>query len=517
MENAGKDRRINMWIAFFAVLKLAIHFATNTVYGLHRDAFLYLEESKHLQWGFVEVPPLTPFIAKLPLWLGGSTFVIRLFPALAGAATVLLAGMLVRRLGGGTWAVAIACSALIISPILLFCNTLFQPVSFNQLFWFMLAYAFIRLVQTGDHRYWYGIGVISGIGMLNKYSIGFYILALAAALLLSSHRKWYATRHPYFASLLALLIFLPNIIWQFQHELPVIHHLTALQENQLAHVTLADYILPFFWFHMGTIVIWTAALIALAVYKPFRAYRFIATAWLIAVVLVGIMGGRTYYVIGAFTVLLVFGGLLAERIIRPAWGKAVLLAVCILIVAPFMPHSIPMLQVDKYRQYTAVMAEKYGFSGILKDEDGIYQELPQNMADMFGWEEMAGKVYRHYHALPDSVRDGCLIYGESYGHAGAINHYNRNTDLPEAVSMNSSFVLWFPERTDIDNILVVAGSKRDSSQWFQKVALLDSNSNPFARDPGYIYHYTDPKDLFQEEIGPWIRENKARHGLRMTD
>ena len=513
MEKTGNDRVIMRWIAFFAILKLGIHFATNTVYGLHRDAFLYLAESGHLQWGFVEVPPLTPFIAKLPLWLGGSTFIIRLFPALAGTITIFMAGLLVRHLGGKAWAVIITCAALIISPILLFCNTLFQPVPFNQLFWFMLAYAFIRLVQTGDPRYWYGIGVLSGIGMLNKYSMAFYILALAAALLLSRHRKWYATKHPYFAALLALLIWLPNIIWQFRHELPVINHMNLLREHQLAHVTLMDYILPFFWFHIGTVIIWIAALIALAVYRPFREYRFIAAAWLIVVALVGFMGGRTYYVIGAFTVLFVFGGLLAERLIRPGWGKAALLALCILIFSPFAPHSVPMLPVETYVRYTAVMAEKYGFSGILKDEDGQYHELPQNMADMFGWDELADKVYRHYHALPDSMRFSCLIIGESYGHAGAINHYNRNRDLPEAYSLSSSFVLWVPELWEFDNILVAADFKRDSSNWFHRVELLDSISHPYAREPGFIYHYSQPREGMLEDIGEMISGYKSQFGL----
>ncbi len=130
-------------IYIFGGLKLLLHLLTNTNFGLHRDEYLYLDEGQHLAWGFFEVPPFTPFIGWLADLLGGSVFAIRLFPALAGVLIIVLACKLVQDLGGGRWAIIFTGMALLCSPALLGSNTLYQPVSFNQLFWFLSAWSLV--------------------------------------------------------------------------------------------------------------------------------------------------------------------------------------------------------------------------------------------------------------------------------------------------------------------------------------------------------------------------------------
>jgi hypothetical protein len=155
-----------------ALVKLMLHFFTNTNYGLHRDAFLYLALGDHLDFGYMAVPPLIALFAKITMTVfGDSVFAIRLFPALIGVASVVIVGMIVRLLGGRMWAILLACTAFIVSPAFLRSNTLFQPVSFNQFFWLLAIYFAIKLVQTKNPKFWLHIGVVCGLAFLNKYSL----------------------------------------------------------------------------------------------------------------------------------------------------------------------------------------------------------------------------------------------------------------------------------------------------------------------------------------------------------
>ena len=165
-------------ILFFVFLHLIIHLLTNTNYGFHRDEFLYLEMGKHLAWGYMEVPPFIAILSAIANFLGSSLFVVRLFPTIAGAIVIFLIGKLAKDLGGKKWGIIIACSGYLLAAAYLRTNMLFQPVSFNQMFWVITAYLSIQLVRTENPTYWYGIGFSIGIGFLTKYSIVFLIVGL---------------------------------------------------------------------------------------------------------------------------------------------------------------------------------------------------------------------------------------------------------------------------------------------------------------------------------------------------
>lgn len=174
-----KNNQLNPIIYFFGLLKLLIHFFTNTNYSFHRDEYLYLDQGNHLGLGFMEIPPLLPVISKIIGWLGSSVFITRLFPALVGMATIILAGMIVKNLGGKKWAIMFTCGGLLLSPAMLGSNTLFQPVSFNQFFWFLSAYLLLQAIKTEQPKFWYLLGGSIGFGFLMKYSIVFLSVVLA--------------------------------------------------------------------------------------------------------------------------------------------------------------------------------------------------------------------------------------------------------------------------------------------------------------------------------------------------
>jgi 4-amino-4-deoxy-L-arabinose transferase-like glycosyltransferase len=285
-----QDKHTNFWIiiSILVALKLIIHFATNTNYELHRDAFLYLAQSHHLAWGYVSIPPLTPFLARISqLFFSDSVFAVRLFPALIGAVSIILIGRIVMELGGRSWAVIIAGSTFLFSPAFLRSNTLLQPVSFNQFFWLFSSYYVLRLIKSKNPNYWFALGIIWGIAFLNKYSIVFLIVAFSIGILLTKFRKLFLTKQFLYSTGVGLLIILPNLIWQYNHDWPVISHMAELQRNQLVNVTIANFVIMQFLMNVNAIPVWLTGLLFVIVSKERAKYALFGwTFFLLMVILI---------------------------------------------------------------------------------------------------------------------------------------------------------------------------------------------------------------------------------------
>jgi 4-amino-4-deoxy-L-arabinose transferase-like glycosyltransferase len=163
-----------------------LHLLTNGRYGFHRDEFQFLSDASHLDWGFVAYPPFTPFIERIGLALFGLNLVgLRLFSVLAQAAVIVIAGLIARELGGRRLAQGTAALAVALSPIPIFEGTEFQYTSFDFLWWVLIAYFTIRLLRTGNPRWWLAIGAAVGLGLLTKYAIVFYIAGILAGVVLT--------------------------------------------------------------------------------------------------------------------------------------------------------------------------------------------------------------------------------------------------------------------------------------------------------------------------------------------
>ena len=291
-----------------AAIKLIVHLLTNTRYGFHRDEFLYLEEARHLAWGFAEVPPLTPFLGRIALELGGSLFAVRLLPALAGVLSILLLGRMVRYLGGGRTAVLLACLTFLFSTAFLGSNTLYQPVSFNQLFWLMIAFFTIRLIARQQAADWYWLGLTAGFGWLNKYTVALYALGITIGLLSSRQRRWFQTIHPYLALALSLTVAFPNLRWQWQHDWPLFRHLQELSETQLVHVAPLDFLAAQLGMHGAGLLVWAAGLYWLFS-RAGKSFRPVGWAFLFVITSLLLLSGKPYYATGAYTALFAAGGI----------------------------------------------------------------------------------------------------------------------------------------------------------------------------------------------------------------
>lgn len=209
------------FILLFVVIKVALNLVAIYHFGFQRDELLHLALGDHLGWGFKEVPPFIALLAKISSSIfGGSVFATRIFSTIAAGLIIWFTGKMVVEFGGGRFAIALACLALLFSPAFAASDYLFQPVVFDQLWWVLTAYLVIKYLNTGSPKYVYWLGFVIGIGLLTKYSMAFFAFAVIISLLLTKQRKILWSRHILFAVLIAIVIFLPNIIWQFRHHLP---------------------------------------------------------------------------------------------------------------------------------------------------------------------------------------------------------------------------------------------------------------------------------------------------------
>jgi 4-amino-4-deoxy-L-arabinose transferase-like glycosyltransferase len=228
-------------------------------YQPHRDEFLYLFEGHHLAWGYMEIPPLLAVLAKTVHWLGDGFFWIKFWPSVFGSLTLILVGNMVVSLGGRI--IAVVLSALpFFNGVYLRLFFLFQPNSLDVFFWTALAYCILRYIQSQNRKWLYGFGICVGLGMMSKYSTAFYSLALLLGLLFTKQRRIYLQKDFYIAMAMSFFIFLPNLIWQYNHRFPVIHHMQELQEEQLRFIGPIRFLVSQMLMNLASVFVWVAVL-----------------------------------------------------------------------------------------------------------------------------------------------------------------------------------------------------------------------------------------------------------------
>ncbi|MEL6986476.1 MAG: glycosyltransferase family 39 protein, partial [Bacteroidota bacterium] len=472
--------------------------------------FLYLAETQHMAWGYLEVPPFTSLMGWISTSIfGDSIHAVRLFPLIFGSLTMFLALRITKLLGGNKWAIILTGIIMLLSPAFLRTSLLYQPVVFNVFFWTLLTYLLIRLIQTKKATYWYYIGISIGIGFLNKYSILFYALGIFLGLLLTSNRKWLKQKEPYLAAVIALIITSPNLYWQWAHNFPIMNHMAELSETQLVHMNPLIFLTGQILMLLLGCIVWLPGLIGLFTHQSFKDYKIIGFIYLTVIILLLALSGKDYYSMGLYPGLVAFGAVYLGK--RLATKRAYLYIVCALLILtyiPMLPLGIPLLPSKNAISYFKTMSN-FGMQSALRWEDGEYRALPQDYADMFGWEETVANVAELYHSLPDSIKATTIIEGGGYHHAGPLNYYREKYDLPETYSFSANFLLWLDENSKFENMIYISDNNSTASSFFQEVTLVDSVSNPYARDRGYITFRSKPV----EDLGPvWkrlIRERRA--------
>jgi 4-amino-4-deoxy-L-arabinose transferase-like glycosyltransferase len=502
-------KTVLLFIAILIAKLLLQHFLIHPAYDLQRDEYLHLDQGRHLQWGYISVPPITSWISYVILLLGGGVFWVKFFPALFGTLTILLVWKMVEELNGKFFALSLSFLALFFS-VLLRINILYQPNSSDIFFWTLTYFAIIKYTSTNNSKWLYLAGVIIGFGMLSKYNIAFLVIGLVTGLLITN-RNIFLQKSLYFAAAIGLIILLPNLLWQIKNHFPTLHQLDELSRTQLVNVKRTDFIKEQILYFLNSFFIILAGIIGLLIYPAFRKYRFVLLSYITVIALYLFLKAKSYYAIGLYPVLIAFGSVYFERLFEYGRNRYWRPVVFVLVLALFVPMFIVAFPIQSPAA-TKQNNKIYKAFGLLRWEDGKDHDLPQDFADMTGWSEMAHLVDSAYGLLPD--KHNTVVICDNYGQAGAVNYYSKFKDI-NAVSMNADYINWIPLAEPIKNVILVKWhndkdpDRNQEKPLFDSVALIGRDTNPYSRESGAsVYLLTGAKADINSRISKEIRERK---------
>lgn len=452
-----------------ATLCLLLHIATNSQYGFHRDELQTLDDARHLDWGFVAYPPITPLLGRIELILFGTSLVgFRFFAAAAMSVIVVLTGLIAKELGGQRHAQVLAAVSAAIAPIGLVQGAVFQYVSFDYLWGVAVTYLLVRLVKSEDPRWWLAIGGFIGLGMETRYTMGVLALGVAAAVLLTPARRWLRSPWLWAGVALSLLVFLPNFIWQAQHHFVSRDFLSYLRARDLRQGRYDGF---FVEQPLVNVNIVTAPLAILGLWFYFfhregRRYRLLGWTFVVSFAIFAVVRSRSYYTAPLYPVLLAGGSvLLAGWLagVRPAWSRLVYGLQWTAIVANGIVWALLALPVAPIG------------SPIWRVTAKLYDQFREEV----GWPDLAHAVAGVYDSLPADEREHTGILTGNYGEAGALNLYGPALGLPHAMALNNSF--WYRGYDSrLPTTVIVTGADLEGAEkLFESCEVAAKNTNPF--------------------------------------
>ena len=421
-----RDRNDFALLLSIAAATLLVHLLAAGRYGFNRDELAILEDARHLAWGYVAYPPLTPFFGRLALGLFGTSLVgFRFFSALVQAISVVLTGCMAKDMGGGRAAQLVAGCASI--PFSLGAGALMQYMSFDYFAWVLTAYFLVRLLKTSNLRYFLLVGVSIGLGMIAKYTMLFFAIGALAGLLLSDTRKYFRTIWPWLGLLISLLIVAPNFLWQAQHHFVTYDFLRFIHQRDVAEGLTQSFLPDQLEMTLLSFPLWIAGLYFCLRASEDRNYRALAWTFLVTLGLFLVAKGRGYYLAPAYPMLYAAGGVWGEGWLstlnarRAQMVRVAVAAALALNILGAMAVALPLAPIPSawFR-----LADKVNVT--LRDE--------------IGWEDLVSTLVHVRDSLPAESRAHLGILAENYGEVGAINLYGPSHGLPRAISgVNSSW------------------------------------------------------------------------------
>lgn len=486
-------------ISILAIINVIIHLVFSYNLEFHRDELLYFSLGRHPALGYATVPPLTGWIAWLMQKIFGDTlFAVRIYPALLSGAMIFLVSSLARELGGSFYARILAATGILVSIIGLRTFLLFQPVCTDLILWTLVFYLVVKYINTSSDKYLIFLGIAIGFALLNKYLMGILIFSFLLILPFTKYRTLFTNKYFWLGILAGFLVFLPNLLWQVLNHMPVINHMTELKETQLVNVNQRAFLAEQLIIPGAATLLTVPGLIFLLIGRNARKYRFLAILTISVIIFLMLLHGKSYYTQGIFPFLIAAGAVSWEQIFKRILPRIALVLLIIIITLPVLPVGIPVYKTEGLVKYFKDIGIKYGMEFICRFEDNSIHSLPQDYADMLGWEELASIADKGWQMIPD--KKAAFIYCENYGQAGAVTVIGRKYGLPEAVSFNESYKYWAPEKFDPDiTSLIYINDElgEDVRQIFRRVVKVGAISNSDAREYGTsVWLCQDPVDSF---------------------
>jgi hypothetical protein len=460
VDNSRTDTFMLVGIAGFIAVA---HLLTNGRYGFHRDELQVLSDARHLDWGFVPYPPLTPFVERIGLSIFRLSLVgLRLFSVIAQALVVIITGLMARELGGGRLAQGTAALAVALSTLPLFEGTEFQYTTFDNLWWVLIAYFVIRLLKTENPRWWLAIGATIGVGFQTKYTMGFFLCGVMGGVLLTRTRRYLASGWFWGGMALGFTICTSNLVWQFHHDFISLHFLQHIHKRDVSQGRANGFLWDQFWIctNLFAAPLWIAGLLG---YLWDRRYRMLGWMYLIPFTLFWVGKGRGYYLGGAYPMLMAMGAVMGahwvgslSKVPRRAVEAVFFTGVvaCGLLVSTIIIPWAPSGRLMKFA---------------LENNGDLREEI--------GWDEMVKTVAGIRDALPPEQQQNVGVMVRNYGEQGAIEILGPAYHLPPPISgINSAWLRGYPA-TPPSTLIVLGTSREDADRMYTSCRLAGHNGN----------------------------------------
>jgi 4-amino-4-deoxy-L-arabinose transferase-like glycosyltransferase len=450
-------------LGLLVIAKLLLHVLTAGRYGYFRDELYFLDLGRHLDWGYVDTAPLIGVYAKIALLLGGSLPALRTIAAVAGAARIVLTMLLAREMGGGRFAQGLAGLCALAAPIYLGMDSILTMNGFESLFWMGCIFCVIRFVRTGDSRLWICFGVLAGLGLENKHSTLFFGGAVLAGLVLTRERRELAMPWIWVGGAMALVIFLPNILWQMRHGYPTIEDLQNVRRmGKNVVLSPAAFVgQQILLLHPLLLPFWLAGLMSLLAGR-LRRLRALGWTYLVLLAIMIVSRAKNYYLAPIYPMLLAAGGVAIDQSLQSRkwargrrWPKATTTAYVLFAGAVLVPAILPFLPPEQLIAYQRRL-------GLTPPKSEVRHEGPleQRLGDQFGWPELVADVAKIYSSLPPEERAKTGIFASNYGEAGALNLFGPAYGLPPPICAHQNHFFWGPPKPEPENLIWLQWGRR---------------------------------------------------------
>jgi hypothetical protein len=470
-------------ILVIALAKLFFHCYFNNRYGYFRDEFDYMACGDHLAWGYVDQPPLIPFLIHVSrAVLGDSLRSIRFIPALASSLLVVQTAVLAQEFGGRRFALLLSAVTVVVAPQYLSNGSLLGTNCLEPNLWMGCAYFAILAIKRNDPRYWLWFGVVAGLGLQEKYSIALFGFGIVVGLLLTEQRRVFADKWIWLGGMAAFLIFLPNLLWNIHYDWPFVQLMRGIRAEG------RDVVLPLlpYFFQQTLLVlplttpIWITGLIALFCSRQLKVYRVLGWSYVVCFVVFFVLHGKSYYLAPIYPMLLAAGAVTIENAIerpRLTWMKPVIVVLLLAAGAHLAPVVVPVLSPERFIAYMKYLPMKLP----VMEHGHERSPLPQWYSDQFGWEEIVAETAQAWNRLSPGERGDCGIFAQDYGQAGAIDFLGRRYGLPPALSGHQTYFLWGP-RGYSGNCMIVLDDRKETLErlWNNVEYVGTSEDNPYA-------------------------------------
>ncbi len=483
-------------VVAIAVAKFFFHLYFNNRYGYFRDEFDYISCGNHLAWGYVDQPPLIPFLVRVCREvLGDSLRSIRFVPAVAASVLVVQTAMLAREFGGRRFALLLSAVAVVIAPQYLSNGSLLGTNCLEPNLWMGCAYFAVLAIKRNQPRYWLWFGVIAGIGLEEKYSIAVFGLGIVVGLLLTEQRRVFWNKWIWLGGVAAFVIFLPNLLWNIHYEWPFVQLIRAIKANG-RDVVLGPgeyFFQQTLLVHPFTAPIWITGLVALLVSPRLKEYRVLGWCYLVVYAVFYTLHGKNYYMSPIYPMLLAAGAVVIERATERPMGKWLRPAMVVVLVASgahLAPVVVPILSPEGFLEYAKHLPMKLP----VMEHAHERAALPQWYADQFGWNEIVDETAVAWNRLKPEERGDCAIFAQDYGQAGAIDFLGRKYGMPEPLSGHQTFYLWGPRGYSGNCMIVLDDTRETLEGLFENVE--------------YVGKSAENRWALENEIPVWICRGK---------